>query len=506
MEKGEVASAARPPSCSSGPTSCARCSSRARAAAGGSIAARPTRAVGVERADGRRARARGARASRSASAASTPSTTSTSRSTRARSSASSARTAPARRRSSTSSPASSRPTRGAIDAARRRRHRARRPTQRARLGPRPLVPGRPAVPVADRRREHRRRARAAPRGRATSPPPRSRLPTARKAEASVARARRAAHRADGPRRVPRQVRPRAVDRHAAASSTSRACWPPTRRCCCSTSRRRASPSARPRRSARCSQRIQLRDRLRAARHRARHAADHRRSPTSWSPSSSARVVTRGTPAEVLEHPQVVASYLGTDRRGHQPLRRSSTVNDQERAPWTSSQFQEALRHDRRQRQHGHPRQGRRRPPGARRRSAPNGHVLFEDVPGVGKSMLARALGAVDAAPTPTACSARPTCCPATSPARRSSTRKTMKFVVPAGPGVHQRPARRRDQPGDAEDAVGAARGDGRAQRHRRRRDPPAARRRSSCSPRRTRSSRPAPSRCPRRSSTASCSS
>ncbi len=37
-----------------------------------------------------------------------------------------------------------------------------------------------------------------------------------------------------------------------------------------------------------------------------------------------------------------------------------------------------------------------------------------------------------------------------------------RLRVPARAGLRQRPARRRDQPGDAEDAVGAARGDGRA--------------------------------------------
>ena len=77
--------------------------------------------------------------------------------------------------------------------------------------------------------------------------------------------------------------------------------------------------------------------------------------------------------------------------------------------------------------------------------------------------------------------------------------------VPPGPDLRQRRARRRDQPGDAEDAVGAARGDGRAAGDRRRGDAPAADRRSCCSRPRTRSSTRAPSRCPRRSSTASSS-
>ena len=80
-----------------------------------------------------------------------------------------------------------------------------------------------------------------------------------------------------------------------------------------------------------------------------------------------------------------------------------------------------------------------------------------------------------------------------------------ELVVPAGPGLHERPARRRDQPHAAEDAGRAARGDAGAAGHGRGRAAAAARIRSSCSRRRTRSSTRAPTRCPRRSSTASCS-
>ncbi len=74
-----------------------------------------------------------------------------------------------------------------------------------------------------------------------------------------------------------------------------------------------------------------------------------------------------------------------------------------------------------------------------------------------------------------------------------------------GPGVREHRARRRDQPHAAEDAGGAAPGDAGERSDRGRRDAIRSRRRSSCSPRRTRSSRKARIRFPKRSSTASCS-
>ena len=77
--------------------------------------------------------------------------------------------------------------------------------------------------------------------------------------------------------------------------------------------------------------------------------------------------------------------------------------------------------------------------------------------------------------------------------------------VSAGPDLRQHDPGRRNQPHAAEDAGRPARGHAGAPGHGRR---PVATRcpsRSSCWPRRTRSSRKAPIRCPRRSSTASCS-
>jgi hypothetical protein len=89
----------------------------------------------------------------------------------------------------------------------------------------------------------------------------------------------------------------------------------------------------------------------------------------------------------------------------------------------------------------------------------------------------------------------------------SSTRRPRpgerSFKFQQGPIFANVCARRRDQPHAAQDAGRAARGDAGAAGHRRgeRTSCPA---RSSCSRRRTRSSRRAPTRCPRRSSTASC--
>ena len=75
----------------------------------------------------------------------------------------------------------------------------------------------------------------------------------------------------------------------------------------------------------------------------------------------------------------------------------------------------------------------------------------------------------------------------------------------AGPGLRELPARRRDQPGAGEGAVRPARGDGRAAGLASAARPTRSRARSWSWPRRTRSSRRASTRCPRRSATGSCS-
>ena len=89
------------------------------------------------------------------------------------------------------------------------------------------------------------------------------------------------------------------------------------------------------------------------------------------------------------------------------------------------------------------------------------------------------------------------------PRRLDLRARQRRLQVPSRADLRAGDPRRRGEPRHAEDAVGAARGDGGAPGHRRRRDAQAAASRSSSSPRRTRPSRSAPSRCPSRSSTAS---
>ena len=107
--------------------------------------------------------------------------------------------------------------------------------------------------------------------------------------------------------------------------------------------------------------------------------------------------------------------------------------------------------------------------------AGGGHVLFEDVPGTAKTVLARAIAGQRSRARRRAdpVHARP----AADRRHRALDLQPedARLRVPPGAGLRQRPARRRDQPRDAEDAVGPARGDGRAAGHGRRRDAAAAR-------------------------------
>ena len=99
-----------------------------------------------------------------------------------------------------------------------------------------------------------------------------------------------------------------------------------------------------------------------------------------------------------------------------------------------------------------------------------GHVLLEGVPGVAKTLLVRTLAAALAAgvqaravhPGPDARRRH----------RLAGLRRPHRRVrVPRGPGVHQPAAGRRDQPHPAEDAGGAAGGDGGTSGQRRRAKP-----------------------------------
>ena len=175
-------------------------------------------------------------------------------------------------------------------AQRRRRHRVgRRPPGGRR--PRPVLPGRAHLPVADRRGEHRDRARAAhrrarPRVRAAA-----RRPAMRESEEDVAftvddlvellglgafRDKFVSELSTGSRRIVDLAMSIAHDPKVLLLDE------PTPA---------ASPSARPRRSGRCCSTSGGRPAARCC-HRARHAADHRRCPTRSSPSSSARSCCR----------------------------------------------------------------------------------------------------------------------------------------------------------------------------------------------------------------------
>ena len=132
-----------------------------------------------------------------------------------------------------------------------------------------------------------------------------------------------------------------------------------------------------------------------------------------------------------------------------------------------------------------------------------GHVLFEDVPGTAKTVLARAIAqSIEGATT-----SRIQCTPDLQPTDVTGLvglrPEGARVRVPARPDLRERRPRRRDQPRDAEDAVGAARGDGRAARSRSTARRASCRSRSSSWRPRTRSSTRGRSRSPRRSSTAS---
>ena len=137
-----------------------------------------------------------------------------------------------------------------------------------------------------------------------------------------------------------------------------------------------------------------------------------------------------------------------------------------------------------------------------------GHCLITGMPGTAKTLLVRTLASALGLTfkriqfTP---DLMPTDVTGTDILEEDIVDGASHLDVRAGPVVHERAARRRDQPHAAEDAVRAARGHAGVLGHGAR--PPSQRSlgRSSCSLRRTRSSSRARIRCPKRSSTASCS-
>ena len=102
-----------------------------------------------------------------------------------------------------------------------------------------------------------------------------------------------------------------------------------------------------------------------------------------------------------------------------------------------------------------------------------GHVLLEDVPGTAKTVLARAIAQIDRGRGLARIQCTPDLQPTDVDRPLGLQPADARVRVPAGADLRERRARRRDQPRDAEDAVGAARGDGRAAGDGRRRHAPA---------------------------------
>ena len=134
-----------------------------------------------------------------------------------------------------------------------------------------------------------------------------------------------------------------------------------------------------------------------------------------------------------------------------------------------------------------------------------GHALLVGVPGLAKTKLVETLGIVlglDARRIQFTPDLMPSDILGSEVLEESpGGKRSFRFI----PGPDLRPAAdgRRDQPRQPAHPVGAAAGDAGAARHGRRQPPRPAAARSMCSRRRTRSSRKAPIRCPKRSSTAS---
>ena len=190
-----------------------------------------------------------------------------------------------------------------------RRHRRSRPTP----GPGSASAARSRTPGCSRRSRSPRRSRSRSSASVEVRDPLAaalHLPVVADSERARRRAGRRAHRADGPRRLRRQVRRRAVDRQPAHRRPRVRARPRARR----APVRRAVVGHRPARDrgARPAAAAHPRgDRRQPARDRARHAAHHVDLRPACSPSTSAASSSTAPPDEVVNHPAVVASYLGT---------------------------------------------------------------------------------------------------------------------------------------------------------------------------------------------------
>ena len=131
-----------------------------------------------------------------------------------------------------------------------------------------------------------------------------------------------------------------------------------------------------------------------------------------------------------------------------------------------------------------------------------GHCLIEGVPGLAKTLTVSTLAQVVGG-TFARLQFTPDLVPADIVGTRIWRPSTRGLRHRVGPGLRQHRAGRRDQPRARQGAVGAAGGDGRAPGLDRRHDPRRCPTRSSCWPRRTRSSPRACTPCPRRSATGS---
>ena len=88
----------------------------------------------------------------------------------------------------------------------------------------------------------------------------------------------------------------------------------------------------------------------------------------------------------------------------------------------------------------------------------DGHVLLEDVPGLAKTLTARSFAKVTGLRF-TRVQFTPDLLPSDVTGSSIWNQRDMRVRVPPGPGLHEHPSRRRDQPRAAEDTGGAARGD-----------------------------------------------